>query len=70
MNERISAVSNGKEITGYRTIAGKRKLMQAVTYNGITELDSLEYKVGERDGAMLTIAQMMLLQIASGRTMK
>lgn len=70
MSEQVSTVVNGKEITGYRTITGKRKLTQTVTYGGITELDSLEYKVGERDGAMLTIAQIMLLQIASGRTMK
>lgn len=70
MKERINAVANGKEITGYRTITGKRKLTQTVTYNGITEPDSRQYKSSAKDGEMLGVAQLMLAQIATGRTIK
>lgn len=70
MNERINAVANGKEITGYRAITGKRKLTQTVTYGGITEQDSKSYKASAKDGEMLAVAQMMLVQIVTGRTMK
>ena len=70
MNERINTVANGKEITGYRTINGKRKLTQTVTYGGITEPDNWEYKASDKDGAMLGVAQQMLAHIASGRTIK
>ncbi|AYA64170.1 hypothetical protein [Alteromonas sp. RKMC-009] len=70
MNEYINAVANGEVVTGYRTITGKRKLTQTVTYGGITEPDNCQYKANAKDGEMLAVAQLTLVQIATGRTMK
>ena len=60
---------NGKEFIGYRTIIGKRKLSQSVTFNGKTDVDSAQYKAKEKDGPMQTVAEQMLAHLASGRTL-
>lgn len=69
MIEILRVTFNGKEFIGYRTIIGKRKLSQSVTFNGKTDVDSAQYKAKEKDGPMQTVAEQMLAHLASGRTL-
>ena len=69
MIEILRVTINGKGLLGYRTITGKRKLTQSVTFNGKTEIDSAQYKANEKDGPMQTVAEQMLVHLASGRTL-
>jgi hypothetical protein len=65
----LRVTCNGKEFIGYRTVTGKRKLTQSVTFNGKTEVDSAQYKANEKDTIMLGFAKLILSQLATGRSM-
>tara|TARA_Y100000296_G_C5097404_1_gene218116 strand:- start:588 stop:803 length:216 start_codon:yes stop_codon:yes gene_type:complete len=65
----LRVTCNGKEFIGYRTVTGKRKLMQSVTFNGKTEVDSAQYKANEKDTIMLGFAKLILSQLTTGRSM-
>jgi|TARA_R110002012_G_scaffold285167_1_gene476166 hypothetical protein len=70
MKEILRVTFNGKEFKGSRTVKGKRKLTQSITFNGKTELDSAQYKVNEKDTIMLKFAKLILFQLATGSSMK
>ena len=69
MKEILRVTFNGIEFKGSRTAKGKRTLMQSITFNGKTELDSTQYMANEKDTIMLGFAKLILSQLATGRSM-
>lgn len=68
LKEQISTLNNdGQLIEGYRVITGKRKLYQVIHFKDKKESDSAFYIVSQKDTVMLSLAELILWQLSSGR---
>jgi hypothetical protein len=67
--ERIEITLNGVTYSGERVIKGTRKLDQYVVYQNRCIPDLKGYAPDKKNGAMLSIARLILSELVSGRTL-
>ena len=69
MRETITIIIRGKTYKGYRVFNKRAPYYQTVYYNGKSSYDSVGYKKDQVHGSMLTVAKLMLYQLAIGRNL-
>lgn len=68
IKEKIYIDLDGIQYEGTRTIEGKRKLDQYVSYKGNCISDLKGYPPDQRDTLMLSVARLILIELVTGRT--
>lgn len=67
--ELISCDLRGQKIHGKRIVRGVKKLTQIIVFADWCDRDSADYTPDQKNGVMLKMAEQILWQIATGRSL-
>jgi len=67
--EPISCDVQGRIIHGQRVVFGAKKLTQTIIFADWCDQDSADYTPDQKNGVMLKMAEQILWQIATGRSL-